>query len=163
MAARFEAVIIEKDALRGALLRSQEIVNLLMNTGKNAAEFTDFATGSRSPAKERVISRFFVPGTTQVDKNFITMRSALSYSPNGSVNRARLFVYIICNEDQMDLEQGSRADLLANEIDKILNRPDSIFGLGGVRLIGSEETQFNNNFYGLTLTYATNEHNRDAG
>ena len=121
----FDSMIQQKILLKRKLLQNQAVVNLLCNVGNNVAEFEDFKTGS---------------GTQTDDKNFITMRSRVVYTDSNVIKETGITVYIICNEHQIDLLQGSRADLLADEVDRILNNGDKpLFGLGGIKLSTADE------------------------
>ena len=65
---------------------------------------------------------------------------------------------------QIDLLQGSRADLRADEVDRILNNGDKpLFGLGGIKLSTADEVQFNEGYSGWSIPYVTHEMNREAG
>jgi hypothetical protein len=121
----FDSMIQQKILLKRKLLQNQAVVNLLCNVGNNVAEFEDFKTGSKSPAEPLIKTHFYVPGTQTDDKNFITMRSRVVYTDSNVIKETGITVYIICNEHQIDLLQGSRADLLADEVDRILNNPCS--------------------------------------
>lgn len=165
--AHFDSLIEQKLLLREKLLGNQNVVNLLVNTGNNMAEFTDVETGSEGPASDFIKTHFYVPGTTVKDKNFITMRSRV-HSGNGywrnsdPVKYTSIVIDIICNEDQIDLLQGSRADLLANEVDMILNRGDALFGYGGIEIGQAEEVEFIEGYYGWEIPFSTHEINRKA-
>lgn len=159
----FDSIIQQKVLLKKKLLQNQAIVNLLCNEGDNVEEFTDFKTGSKSPAKDLIKTHYYVPGTQQEDKNFITMRSRVIYTDSNVVKETGLIIYIICNEHQIDLLQGSRADLLADEVDRILNnggRP--LFGLGGIAISTADEVQFNDGYSGWQIPYVTHERNQDG-
>ena len=159
----FDAIIRQKSLLRKKLLQSQSVVNLLCNTGNNVVAFENIKTGSKSPAASLIKTHFYVPGTQQVDKNFITMRSRVVYTDSNVVKETAITVYIICNEHQIDLLQGSRADLLADEVDRILNNGEEpLFGLGGIALSTADEVQFNDGFSGWQIPYITHERNRSA-
>ena len=158
----FLALTNEKQRLRKAILNNQNIVNLLVNTGDNTDEYQDIRTGSKSPASKLVKSHFYVPGTEQEGRNYISMRSRIVYPVSTHVKQVVLVVYIICNEDQIDLLQGSRADLIAHELDQMVNHwQDPLFGLGGVKVSGAEEVQFNNGYSGWEISYSTYERNRN--
>ncbi len=108
-------------------------------------------------------THFYVPGTQTEDKNFITMQSRVVYTDSNVVKETSITVYIICNEHQIDLLQGSRADLLADEVDRILNNGDKpLFGLGGIALATASEVQFNEGYSGWQIPYVTHEMNRRA-
>jgi len=158
----FEALCNQKLILKEKLLQNQAVVNLLVNNGNNMMDFYDVKTGSKSPAAKLIKTHFYIPGTTTKDKNFITMRSRVVYADSNVVKETGINIYIICNEDQIDLMQGSRADLLADEVDRILNNCDPLFGLGGIRLFTAEETQFADGFSGWEIPYVTHERNRSA-
>ena len=159
----FEDIVAQKQRVKERLLQSQTIVDLLMNTGDNVVEFDHFKTGSKSPAASRIKTHFYVPGKVTVDQNFITMRSRIVYADTDVVKETALVLYVICNEDQIDLLQGSRADLLANEIDQVMNNGDDPpFGLGGIRIGASEEVQFVEGYTGWEIPYTTHEMNRRA-
>ena len=161
--AHFDSIIRQKELLKGKLLKNQNIVNLLMNTGDNMNEFEQFKTGSKSPASQYIKTHFYVPGTTKKDKNYITMRSRITYADSNVVKETNLVIYVICNEDQIDLIQGSRADLIANEIDKILNNGDEpLFGMGEIVVGVAEEVEFADGFSGWQIPYMTKEMNRGA-
>lgn len=160
--AHFDAIIEQKQLLRRQLLKSQAIVNLLVNTGDNVEEFEDVRTGSKSPAAKLIKTHFYVPGTTTVDQNFIAMRSRVVYADTDVIKETVLVVYIICNDDHIELLQGSRADLLANEIDKVLNNGDTIFGLGGIKIGLAEEVRYTDGYSGWEIPYRTHEFNRGA-
>lgn len=159
----FDVLREQKQKLKEQLLQNQAVVNLLVNTGNNVLDFEDVKTGSKSPAAKLIKTHFYVPGTTTKDQNFITMRSRVVFTNSDVVKETGIVVYVICNEDQMDLMQGSRADLLADEVDKILNNGDStLFGLGGIRLSTAEEVQFIEGYSGWQIPYITHEMNREA-
>lgn len=159
----FDAMIQQKILLKRKLLQTQAVVNLLMNTGNNVEEFEDVKTGSKSPAASLIKTHFYVPGTQTEDKNFITMQSRVVYTDSNVVKETSITVYIICNEHQIDLLQGSRADLLADEVDRILNNGDKpLFGLGGIALATASEVQFNEGYSGWQIPYVTHEMNRRA-
>lgn len=151
----------EKKKLRKALLENQNVVNLLVNAGDNLEEFKDVKTGSKSPAAELVKTHFYVPGTEQGGRNYITMRNQVLGATSTHIKRVALSIYIICNIDQIDMLQGSRADLLAHEVDKIINNfQDPLFGLGGIDINLAGEVQFNEGYTGWEITYTTHERNR---
>ena len=158
----FDAILEEKIRLKEAFLKNQNIVNLLMNKGNNMAEFEDVKTGRKSPAAEYIKTHFHVPGTQQKDSNYISMRGRVEYADTDAVKETNIVIYIICNDDQIDLLQGSRADFLANEVDQVLNNGDTLFGLGGIRIGVAEEIQFADGFSGWQLPYTTHEFNRKA-
>lgn len=158
----FDAMIRQKIMLKRKLLQTQAVVNLLINTGNNVEEFEDIRTGSKSPAASLIKTHFYVPGTQTEDKNFITMQSRVVYTDSNVVKETSIIVYIICNEHQIDLLQGSRADLLADEVDRILNNGGNpLFGLGGIALTTASEVQFNEGYSGWQIPYITHERNRD--
>lgn len=160
----FDAIIEQKNELKEKLLQNQKVVDLLVNTGNNVVEFEHVRLGSKSPAAELIKKHFYVPGTTQHDKNFITMRSRVVYADSDAIKEVSIVIYVICNEDQIDLVQGSRADLLANEIDQILNNGDEpLFGLGGIKIGVAEEVNFAEGFSGWQIPFLTHEWNRRAG
>ena len=159
----FDAMIQQKILLKRKLLQNQAVVNLLCNVGNNVVEFENIRTGSKSPAASLIKTHFYVPDTQTVDKNFITMRSRVVYTDSNLVKETRITVYIICNEHQIDLLQGSRADLLADEVDCILNNGEEpLFGLGGIVLSTADEVQFNEGYSGWQIPYITHERNRSA-
>jgi len=161
--AHFKSIIDQKQALKRALLKSQSVVNLLVNTGDNVLTFDQIQTGSKSPAKDLIKTHFYIPGTQQHDKNFITMRSRVSFADSNVVKETELIVFVVCNEDQIDLLQGSRADLLADEIDQILNTTDAqLFGYGFIKIGSAEEVQFIDGYSGWQLRYGVHEINRKA-
>ena len=159
----FDAMIQQKILLKRKLLQNQAVVNLLCNVGNNVVEFENIRTGSKSPAASLIKTHFYVPDTQTVDKNFITMRSRVVYADSNVVKETGITVYIICNEHQIDLLQGSRADLLADEVDCILNNGEEpLFGLGGIVLSTADEVQFNEGYSGWQIPYITHERNRSA-
>lgn len=157
----FKALTEEKQKLKKAILNNQKIVDLLLNTGNNVQEFQTMKTGSKSAAANLVKTYPYVPGTEQDGRNYITMRGRVIYATSNHVKNVVLIVYVICNCAQIDLLQGSRADLIANEIDQILNNGEEpLFGLGGVKITTCEEVQFNDGYAGWELPYMTYERNR---
>ena len=156
----FDVITEQKLLLKQKLLQSQAVVDLLVNTGNNVLGFEHVKTGSRSPAAQFIKTHFYIPEATAEDKNFITMQSRVVYTDSNVVKETGLVIYIICNEHQIDLLQGSRADLLANEIDKILNNAEKpLFGLGGIVLSTASEVQFNQGYSGWQIPYGTHERN----
>ena len=159
----FDAMIRQKVLLKREFLNNQKIVNLLCNTGDNVEEFTDFKIGSKSPAEKLIRNHFYVPGTQQEARNFISMRSRVVYADNNVVKETQVEIFVICNERQMNLLQGSRADLIADEIDHVVNNGDHpLFGLGGIKIGIADEMQFNEYYYGWRIPYVTHEFNREA-
>ena len=159
----FNVITAQKQLAKKALLNSQSIVNMLVNTGNNVREFETVDTGSKSPAAKLIKTHFWVPDTIVEDKNFITMRSSVLYTDSNVVREIGFSIYIICNNDQIDLLQGSRSDLLADAVDRILNNGDTpLFGLGGIELDTANEVQFNSYYSGWELPYITHERNREA-
>ena len=161
--AHFDSITEQKLILKRKLLENQNVVDLLMNVGDNVADFTHYKTGSRSPAKDYVKTRFFVPGTEQVDHNYITMKSRIVYAANNVVDAVEIIIYVICNDAQADMLQGTRADLIANEVDMILNSDDpTLFGYGGIVRGNAEEVRFADGISGWQIPYRTHEINRKA-
>lgn len=157
----FDAMTQQKILLKRKLLQNQAVVNLLVNTGDNVEEFADIKTGSKSPAASLIKTHFYVPGTQAEDRNFITMQSRVVYTDSDVVKETGITIYIICNEHQIDLLQGSRADLLADEVDRIVNNGrNPLFGLGGITLSTAGEVQFNEGYSGWQIPYVTHERNR---
>ncbi len=159
----FDAMIRQKMLLKEKLLQNQAVVNLLCNTGNNVTEFENFKTGSGSPAEPLIKTRFYVPEAQTEDKNFIAMCSRVESTGSSAIKETGLTVYIICSARQIDLLQGSRADLLADEVDRILNCGDKpLFGLGGIVINKAEEVQLNAGYSGWKIPYVTHERNRDG-
>lgn len=159
----FDAIIEQKNRIKERLLKSQSVVDLLLNTGDNVAEFEHYRTGSKSPAAELIKKHFYVPDTTQQDKNFITMRSRVIFADTDAIKEVSIVLYVICNKDQIDLIQGSRSDLIANEVDQLLNNGDDPpFGLGGIKIGVAEEVNFAEGFTGWQIPFITHEWNRKA-
>lgn len=158
--AHFDSIRKQKQLLKERLLQNQEVVNLLVNNGDNVLAFKDVTLGSKSPASQLIKTHFYVPGTTVIDKNFITMRSRIIYADTDVIKETGIVVYIICNQDQIDLMQGSRADLLADAVDRVLNNSDNIFGLGKIIIGRAEEVQFIEGYSGWEIPYTTHEFNR---
>ena len=159
----FEVMIREKQALKQALLKNQRLVNLLCGTGNNVQDFEDYKLGSKSPAAELIKTHFYIPDTTEVDKNFITMRSLVNYADTNVVKEVGLTIYVICNTDQVGLLQGSRSDLIADEVDGVINDGfNPLFGLGEIRIGAAAEMSFATGYTGWEIQYTTHEFNREA-
>lgn len=156
----FNSIIQCKQNVRKALLNDQELVNLLLNAGDNTLEFDNYSTGSNSEAAKLIKKSFYIPDTTVEAKNFISMRGQITYTNTNVVKSISLIIYVICNEENIELKQGSRADLIANRIDNILNKGDSVFGLGKFSVGIAEEREFNTGFYGWSIPYFTHDFNR---
>ena len=159
----FDSMMQQKQKLREALLQNQDVVNLLVNAGDNVLAFQDVKTGSKSPAAKLIKTHFYIPGTTTKDKNFIMMRRRVVYNNTNVVKETSLIVYIIGTEYQIDLLQGSWADLLADAADRILiNSPETLIRMGGFHRGLASASQFIDGYSGWEIPYVTHEFNRRA-
>ena len=159
----FDEVVSYKQKLKQALLKNQRVVNLLCNVGNNVQEFEDFTLGSKSPAADLIKTHFYIPGTMETDTNFISMRSLIVHTDMNAIKQIGLTVYIICNTDQIGLLQGSRSDLIADEVDRVLNDGfNPLFGLGEITVGLAEELSFATGYTGWQIPYTVHVFNREA-
>lgn len=157
----FNVILHQKQKLREALLNDQQVCNLLCNKGLNILDFENVRLGSKGPASELIKTHFFVPGTVTSDKNYIVISSDVPWTDTKVIKETQMTLFILCNNDNIDLIQGSRADFLADAVDRIVNNgSDPLFGFGGIRLGYAQEMQFTEGYTGWKLPYVTHEPNR---
>lgn len=133
------------------VVKDMKTVTLTYKIGVTNLDFT-IGLSENLDLEGNKINDWFLPRTLRVKDKAIESKET------------GITVYIICNEHQIDLLQGSRADLLADEVDRILNNGDKpLFGLGGIKLSTADEVQFNEGYSGWSIPYVTHEMNREAG
>lgn len=103
----------------------------------------------------------YVPDTTTSAKPFITMEIAIPRVENRTFKDMRLFTYIFCHQNIVQQKDGLLFDLLAEEVDKLLNGNDS-FGLGALELRNLADFSPMQRWHGLVMQYNSKSFNRPA-
>lgn len=101
----------------------------------------------------------YVPETTQEASTFLCFDVDIPNVQNRTFKDCRIMVWMFCHNSLMRCEKGTRLDLLADEIDRMLNGSRA-FGLGTLEL--DEALRFHPvaDYWGRELAYNAVDFNR---
>ena len=153
--AHLQEVTVYKNRLMQAVCTNTAIQELLRVDGEDDMQGKDFVY-------ERVFPYVHVPEVTEVGRAFICFDVIVPRVWSNITKQLEVDVYIMAHQDIMRLPEGRgiRIDLIAMEIDKILNGSTK-YGLGEVEL-----TYFGNfipikGYYGHEIRYKVTDINRN--
>lgn len=138
---------------------SQNIVNLLLNTGGNVNNFRNYVIPNNDVKFENIYPYAYVPEETRTASSFICYDIKVPKVQSKTQKKVNLYFYIFSEQSLMKCNQGTRIDLIAENIDMIMNGTMDI-GIGRMELVDVDTLNPIRGYYGRTLTYTTNEWNR---
>lgn len=153
--ANLQELTTYKAKLMETICSSQTIANLLNVTGKEIAPI------GKPLAYSQVFPYSYVPSVTENAEAFICFKIDVPSIINDTVKTVQVTVYTMCEKKLMRMTDGSgiRIDLLASEVDKLLNG-SSKFGLGNMDLVSVHEFTPIDGYYGNVLCYRVQDINR---
>lgn len=147
-----------KNKVISKLINDENIVDVLIGNNKNSENAGSLLLGKDETGKGGCVFKFeYVPDTQEMSKTFLCVE-IVPYKTNGdTITDMYLYIFIYCSKDIMQTYHrkqcaGTRIDILASDIDTILNG-NSDFGIGPLEWYGSEIYKPAQIYYGRVLTY----------
>ena len=152
--AHLKEITVYKNQLMKAICTNEKIQELLRVSGDEGMSGKDFVY-------ERVFPYVYVPETTEKGYAYICFDLIVPRVWSSVAKQVEIDVYIMSHQDIMRLPEGAgiRIDLIAHEIDKILNG-STAYGMGGVELTYFGHFVPINGYYGHQLRYKVSDINR---
>lgn len=152
--AHLQEITVYKNRLMQTLCTNERIQALLRVDGDEDMKGKDFVY-------ERVFPYVYVPKTTETGYAYICFDLIVPRVWSYVTKEVEIDVYIMAHQDIMRLPNGEgiRIDLIAHEIDKILNGSTE-YGMGGVELTYFGHFVPINGYYGHQLRYKVSDINR---
>ena len=145
-----------KETLMKAICTSDKIVSLVRCAGEEEMS-------GREMMYHRIFPYWYVPDTAEEAQTYICFDVDVGSSKSEIVNRMIIRIYVMCHQDIMRLAngEGMRIDVLASEIDKIMNGSTK-FGLGKCELQAVTGFVPATKFYGRQMTYYVSDITRSV-
>ena len=149
--ANLEGLTRYKETLMKAICTSTKIVDLVKCSGEESL-------GGRQMMYHRVFPYWYVPDTSEDAQTFICFDVDVGSARSEILNKMIIKVYVMCHQDIMRLSNGGgmRIDVLASEIDKIMNGSTK-FGLGKCELQSVTGFAPATKYYGREMRYVVND------
>lgn len=145
-----------KSKILKLLCSSQSVVDLILGT-----------ENSKIPNRNLIDSQIFpychVPNVTTEKKTYVCFDVDAPRVKNYSIFKdMEVYVYIFTHQDLLKSENGLVTDLIACEIDQLLNGNDDVGGITRLSLVSSKRFTPAEGYHGRVLTYANTSFNRDG-
>lgn len=106
-----------------------------------------------------VFSYPHVIDTVTEEATYVTMKVSVPRVYNKTYKGFLIYIYIFTHEKLIQTKNGLRTDLMAEEIERLLNGSLD-FGLGRLELTSVEDFSPAPNFYGIIMKYEASDFNR---
>lgn len=155
-----------KDKIISKLISSQNIVDIILPNPSDQYEIEDQLRGDETQKLRGYIFPYeFVPGNNEKASTFICIEDVIPSVPTDTSVNVFIYVFVFTHKDLMQYKRGgavgTRVDILASDIDKLLNGSLDL----GIKRINLEKVEIyknsNPDYYGRALLYSVSEFNRD--
>lgn len=152
--ANLKEITAYKAKLMEVICTSTSIANLLHVTEGNVLYGKDLAY-------KQVFPYSYIPTVTEHAQCFVCFNVNVPSSKNNVIKDIQITIYVMCEKKLMRMTDGSgiRIDLMASEVDKLLNGNYS-FGLGEMELLSMREFVPIDGYYGNEIRYHVKDFNR---
>lgn len=139
-----------KKTLINKIISSERLVKLIAE---------DDAVNPESLVYSHVFPYPHIVDTTTLEGTYITMKISVPKVYNKTYKDLNIWIYIITHERLLNTSGGLRTDLIASEIENLLNGSLD-FGLGRLELVSAEDFAPANNYQGIVMKYIASDFNR---
>lgn len=155
-----------KDKAISRLISNQNIVDIILPNPPGEFEVEDQLRGDEGQGLRGYVFPYeFIPGVNEEAATFICLEDAVARVDTDNVADIILYVFVFTHKSLIKYKRsgvvGTRVDILASDVDKILNGASGL-GIGKLKLERVEiYKNKNDDYYGRALTYSISDFNRD--
>lgn len=153
-----------KHRLACLLAKDKDILNILLGDISDDMDTDEMLLGNSEDSPGHIFEFEYVPEINEKTDTFLCMETVLAKASTDATYTVYLYVFPYCHKKIMQTYKvpglaGTRADILAVYVDRILNG-NRDFGIGRVRLISNDVYKPINNYYGRCVVYEIVDFNR---
>lgn len=147
------------------LLHDPCVVEALLGKVSEEDDVEELLLGEESGAPGHIYDFEYVPEINENTDTYLCVEAVVKTAPTDTAYTIYLYVFAYCHKKIMhsysrDGMGGNKADILASDVDKILNGSRD-FGIGRLRLLGDDIYKPNNAYYGRCIVYESEAFNRN--
>ena len=139
-----------RQTLLNKIVSSEKMVQLVLN---------NYSSNSLHLIKDHIFPYPHIINTITKEGTYITVKISVPKVYNKTYKSLYIWIYIFSHENLVDTDEGLRTDLIAEEIEKVLNGSLD-FGLGRLELDTVEDFNTPNSFLGIVMRYVATDFNR---
>lgn len=154
-----------KEKIITRLIHDPNIIDVLLGDTSSIDDMETALFGSSGSGADGCVYKYeFLPDTQEDAKTFLCVEIVPYKTPEDSVTRYMIYVFMYCTKSIVQTYKrkgtaGTRIDILASDVDKILNGNNE-FGIGPLEWQGSEIYKPSIVYYGRMLTYRVCDYRR---
>lgn len=154
-----------KNKVVSKLINDENIVDALIGNVDKIEDPEAALLGKNGSGKGGCVFKFeYVPDTQEDSKTFLCVEVVPEETSGDSVTEMTIYVFAYCSKNIMQTyrrkgQAGTRVDILASDIDKILNG-NTEFGIGPLEWAGSSIYKPAQCYYGRMLVYRVSSFRR---
>ena len=136
------------------------LINKIISSGT----LVSLIDNSYSVHPSKLVNRYVFPyphviDTVTDEATYVTMKVSVPKVYNKTYKGFSIYIYIFSHEKLMQTTNGLRTDLIAEEMERLLNGSLD-FGLGRLELTSVEDFSPAPKFYGIIMRYEASDFNR---
>lgn len=156
-----------KHKVASIFAKDPAIIDVLLGDVGEDTDTDEMLLGSDPDSCGHIYEFEYVPDTNETTDTYLCLETVIAKAPTTTSYRVYLYVFAYCHKKIMQSYKragkvGTRVDILAADVDKLLNGNDG-FGIGKLNLISDDVYKPNNNYYGRCITYEAVDFNRRMG
>ena len=154
-----------KNKVVSKLINDENILDVLLGDITKVEDPETLLLGKDESGKGGCVFKFeYVPDTQENSKTFLCVEVVPEETNGDTITNMVIYVFAYCSKNLMQTyhrkgQAGTRVDILASDIDKILNG-NSEFGIGPLEWAGSSIYKPAQWYYGRMLVYRVNTFRR---
>lgn len=154
-----------KNKVVSKLINDPNIIDVLLGDLNKIDDPEVALLGKDNSGEGGCVFKFeFVPDTQESSKTFLCIEVVPEKTNGDSVTEMSIYVFCYCSKNIMQTyhrkgQSGTRVDMLASDIDKILNG-NTEFGIGPLEWVGSSIYKPALAYYGRMLVYRVSSFRR---
>lgn len=154
-----------KNKIVSKLINDENIVDVLLGDVSHLDDPESALLGRDATGKGGCVFKFeYVPDTQENSRTFLCVEVVPQETAGDTVTRMMVYVFCYCSKDIMQTyrrkgQAGTRVDILASDVDQILNG-NSEFGIGPLEWEGSSIYKPAVCYYGRLLAYSVTSFRR---
>ena len=156
---------IFKNRIVSKFVNDENIVDVLLGDISEIEDPETALLGKDGAGNGGRIFKFeYIPDTQEESKTFLCVEVVPENTDGDTVTLMTIYVFVYCSKNLMQTyhrkgQAGTRVDILASDVDKILNG-NTEFGIGPLEWAGSSIYKPANCYYGRLLVYQVSSFRR---
>ena len=147
-----------KNRVVSKLINNENVLDVLLGNTDDIDDPETILLGKDGSGKGGCVFKYeYVPDTQENSKTFLCIEVVPQETNGDTITDMVIYVFIYCSKNLMQTyhrkgKAGTRVDILASDIDKILNG-NAEFGIGPLEQMGSSIYKPAQPYYGRMLIY----------